>query len=43
MQENIITWNVTNWITIVLMAFLGFVLLALVSQFIKGRKGSSDA
>lgn len=40
MGENIITWNVTNWITIVLMAFLGFVILAAVgSVFHKSNGG----
>jgi|GEM_PF-3748715 len=28
----ILHWNVTNWITIVLMAVLGFMLLSLVAQ-----------
>lgn len=32
MEETILTWNVTNWITVVLMAALGFLLLALVAQ-----------
>lgn len=30
--ENLITWNVTNWVTIVLMTFVGFLVLALVAQ-----------
>lgn len=32
MGENIIDWNVENWITVFLMAFLGFMVLGLVSQ-----------
>jgi hypothetical protein len=27
MNENIIAWNVTNWITVVLMAAIGFFIL----------------
>lgn len=41
-HENIITWNVTNWITIFLMAFLGFALLALAARFWKDRKGGTQ-
>jgi predicted negative regulator of RcsB-dependent stress response len=26
-DENILTWNVTNWITVVLMVLIGFFLL----------------
>lgn len=38
MEETILTWNVTNWITVVIMAALGFALLALVAQlYHKGR------
>jgi hypothetical protein len=28
MGENIITWNVTNWVTILVMVFLGFLIVA---------------
>jgi len=37
MDETIITWNATNWITVVIMAFLGFMVLALGAQLV--RKG----
>lgn len=40
MQENIITWNVANWITVVLMAMLGFMIMATVSSFVKSKIGS---
>lgn len=30
-------WNVTNWITIVLMAALGFMLLGLLGQWWQNR------
>jgi hypothetical protein len=31
-------WNVTNWITVVLMAALGFMILSLGAQFWKNRQ-----
>jgi len=30
--ETILTWNVTNWITVVLMAMLGFFIIAVGAQ-----------
>jgi len=32
MNESILTWNVTNWITVVLMAAGGFLVFGLLSQ-----------
>ena len=43
MEETILTWNVTNWITVVLMAALGFLALALVAQFFHAARGKSAA
>lgn len=40
MGENIITWNVTNWVTVVLMAFVGFTILAVVAQLFHASTGS---
>lgn len=37
-DENILTWNVTNWITIVLMAGVGFALLGWAQSVIAKRK-----
>ena len=37
MQDNIVTWNMTNWLTIVLMALGGFAHLAMVTGFDKNR------
>lgn len=31
-MENIISWNFTNWVTIVLMALGGFFVLSLLAQ-----------
>lgn len=42
MEETILTWNVTNWITVVLMAALGFLALALVAQFFHAARGKAS-
>lgn len=39
MNENIITWNVTNWVTIVLMAALGFMIIAVLTSVARGKMG----
>lgn len=41
MEESILTWNLPNWITVVLMAVLGFAVLAAVAGVV--RKRSSDS
>jgi hypothetical protein len=41
-EETIITWNVTNWITVILMAAIGFVLLGFL-QKVASKKLGSDA
>lgn len=43
MEETIITWNATNWVTVVVMVALGFMVLAVASQLIRNRIGSSDS
>ena len=40
-DENMLTWNVTNWITIVLMAGIGFALLGWVQNVVAKRKKTS--
>lgn len=42
MDETILTWNVTNWITVVLMAALGFLVLALVAQLYHKARGTTS-
>jgi hypothetical protein len=32
-NDTILTWNVTNWITVVLMAAVGFMLLGFVQSY----------
>jgi len=38
-----ITWNFPNWITVVLMVALGYAVLAIVSQLVRGRLGGKSA
>lgn len=37
-DENIVTWNVTNWVTIVLMAAIGLGILGVVQKYIASKK-----
>lgn len=40
MEKTYLSWNVTNWITVVLMAAIGFMLLSLFSQFWQKRRAA---
>lgn len=37
-EETILTWNVTNWITVILMAAVGFAVLAVVLRVVNRQK-----
>lgn len=39
-DDQIVTWNVTNWITIILMASIGFGILSVIQKFIAAKKTS---
>lgn len=39
MDRVFLAWNITNWITVVLMAALGYVLFAIVSQALINMRG----
>lgn len=41
MQDTIITWNLENWVTIVLMAGIGFAVVGLATSM--ARKGRGQA
>lgn len=41
MNETILTWNVPNWITVVLMAVLGFAAIGLVGNVIVKAKANA--
>ena len=40
MERTIISWNIPNWITVVLMATAGFLVIGLVSQVLMTKLGS---
>lgn len=40
-DENILTWNFTNWITVVLMVGFGFALLGWLQSVVAKRKASA--
>lgn len=40
-SENIISWNVANWITVVLMALLGYFIVAFIANVIKNKHGEN--
>ncbi|HET8707105.1 MAG TPA: hypothetical protein VFM46_12455 [Pseudomonadales bacterium] len=43
MNENVITWNFANWVSIVLMALLGFLALGALVSFVKKSRSGSDS
>ncbi len=36
-DENILSWNFANWVTVVLMALVMFFLLGLVQKYMQGK------
>lgn len=43
MQDNILTWNFANWVTITLMALVSFFLMGALVSFLKSRGiGATD-
>jgi hypothetical protein len=43
MNENIIAWNTTNWVTVILMAAIGFFLVGLALKWKQGRSSSTSS
>jgi hypothetical protein len=43
MEETVLTWTVPNWITVILMVFIGFMIINLAGAMIVKAKGKSDA
>jgi hypothetical protein len=43
MDENIITWNLPNWITVVLMVMVGFAVLAAVAGVMRKRAATKQS
>lgn len=42
-EETIITWNATNWITVVVMVAIGFMVLSVASQLFKNWRANRAA
>jgi len=40
--DNMISWNWPNWITVVLMVALGYLVVSLAAQLVRGRKGAKS-
>jgi hypothetical protein len=40
MEQTIITWNAANWITVLIMATLGFMVLGMVAQIVRSKKAA---
>lgn len=43
MNENILTWNFPNWVSITLMAAVGFLILAALAQVFHKATGSGGS
>lgn len=43
MERTIISWNLPNWITVMIMAAAGYAVLGLVAQLLKQQQGQSVA
>jgi hypothetical protein len=41
LEHNFISWNLENWVTILLMVALGYGVLALMTKFLSGGSGLS--
>jgi hypothetical protein len=39
-EDTILSWNVPNWITVLLMVVLGFALLGMIARIWQQRKGA---
>lgn len=42
-EQTILTWNMTNWITVLVMVALGFFIIGLGAQVLRNRKGDQAA
>jgi hypothetical protein len=38
MDENILAWNVTNWVTVILMASIGFFLVGIAMKWLQAKR-----
>lgn len=42
MSENLISWNFTNWLTVVLMVLGGYVVIGMLSKFVSHSMGGKN-
>lgn len=42
-EETIITWNATNWITVVVMVAIGFMVLSVLAQLFRRWRSNNGA
>ena len=42
-ERVLISWNIPNWITVVLMVVLAYLLVSLVTQFVRARMGDGGS
>lgn len=42
MEETIITWNATNWITVVVMVAIGFTVLSVLAQMVRKYRADQN-
>jgi hypothetical protein len=40
MERTMLSWNLTNWLTVILMAAAGYAALGLVAQVFKRQQGA---
>lgn len=43
MNENIIAWNVTNWVTVIIMAAVGFFIIGAAMKWRQGRASKATS
>lgn len=42
MSENLISWNFTNWITVVLMVLGGYIVIGMVAKLVSRSTGGAN-
>ena len=42
-EETILTWNAANWITVVIMVFLGFAIVGMVAKIVQQKRATAAA
>lgn len=41
-NDNVLSWNFTNWVTVVLMALIMFFLLGLLQKYMQGKVSDAN-